>query len=63
MKKPIKQKEPAAPPRPWDPPPPDQCATAPSTYMNLPPMRAGLVKWAKTVDLTDVKLLHITLQK
>jgi hypothetical protein len=42
---------------------PDDGATAPSTYMNLPPMRAGLVKWAETVDLDGVKQVHITLQK
>ena len=42
---------------------PDQGATAPSSYMNLPPMRPGLVKWAKTVDLTNVERVMITLTK
>jgi hypothetical protein len=49
---------------PGNPPPgPIDCATAPSSYMNLPPMRPGLVKWAKTVDLTNVERVMITLTK
>ena len=62
MKKPIR-KAPIAPPKPWEPPGPIDCATAPSSYMNLPPMRPGLVKWAKTVDLTNVERVMITLTK